>query len=143
VTAVGQLDLAIVPVDSDDLRPAEAHVGLPMEHRPHGVADVDPAQPCGGDLVEERLEGMEVVAVDDGDLDVGVHQAAGGGQPAETGPDHDDVRPAGHGLAPPRSHDRPPVVTAAACPRLRGPGDTRSRGVQPRRHRPLRPYAIA
>jgi hypothetical protein len=104
--------------------------------------DVDPTQPRGGDLVEQRLKRMEVVAVDDGDLDVGVPQPAGGGQPTETGPDHDDVRPAGHGLAALRTHDRS-LVTAAACPRRRGPGDTRSRGVQAPRHRPRRPYAIA
>jgi hypothetical protein len=105
--AVGQVDLAAVPVDADDGRPAEAHVVLSLEQRTDGVADVDAAQPGGGHLVQERLEHVEVVAVNHGDVDLGAGQAAGGRQTAEAGSHHDHVRPGG-------SRARPATVAHSA-----------------------------
>lgn len=52
-------------------------------------------QQRGGDLEEERREGVEVALVDQHRLDRGIAQRAGAGQAAEAGPhDHHPGRPA-------------------------------------------------
>jgi hypothetical protein len=97
----------------------EGHVVLVVEDGAHRVGDVGGVQPGGGDLVEQRLEGVEVVAVDQRDRHVvGLGQGLGGGEPAEAGPDdhHLVLLFTSHGprvrRRPPAAHgfpDRPPT----------------------------------
>ena len=54
-------------------------------------------RPPGGDLVEQRLEQVEVAAVDEGDVNVCPLQGLRGGQPAEPAADDHDLVPLGHG----------------------------------------------
>jgi len=55
------------------------------------VGHVGGVQARGGHLVEQRLEGVEVVAVDEGDLHVGVPELAGRVEAAEAGADDGDL----------------------------------------------------
>ena len=64
--------------------------GLPLEDAPHRVGDVGGVEAGGGHLVEQRLERVEVVAVDDGDVDVGVGELLRGSETTEPGADDDD-----------------------------------------------------
>ena len=48
-------------------------------------------RPGRGHLVQQRLEGVEVVLVDEGDLDRRALQAPGDLEPAEPGADHHDL----------------------------------------------------
>jgi hypothetical protein len=67
-----------------------------VEQAPDDEGDVGRVQAGGGDLVEQRLERVEVVAVDQRDLDRCAGQAAGRGEAAEPGTDHDHVREHAH-----------------------------------------------
>ena len=62
-------------------------VALAAEDATHGVGDVVGVEAGSGDLVQQRLEQVEVVGVDDGDVDGRLGEALGGGQPAESGTD--------------------------------------------------------
>ena len=57
----------------------------------HRIGDVGGVEPGRGHLVQQRLEGVEVVAVDDGHLDRLVPEVPDGAEPGEAGPDHDDA----------------------------------------------------
>ena len=50
-------------------------VALAAEHAAHGVGDVVGVEAGGGDLVQQRLEQVEVVGVDDLDVDRRLGQA--------------------------------------------------------------------
>ena len=110
---------------------AEHDVGIVAEDGANGIGDVGGIQPGRGHLVEQRLEGVEVVLVDEGD----VHRLVPAGawpplSPAKPAPIDDD---AGHCLRLTRpgagSPDRAPV-----------PGSDSWPGPEPRR-RCLRPGA--
>ena len=61
----------------------------PAEHATHGVGDVVGVEPRRGDLVQQRLEQVEVVGVDDLDVDgLRLARRLGDRQPAEPGADH-------------------------------------------------------
>ena len=77
-----------VDVDAGDHRHVHRDVALAAEHAAHGVGDVVGVEPGGGDLVQQRLEQVEVVGVDDLDVDRRLGQSLGGGQTAEPGADH-------------------------------------------------------
>ena len=56
-------------------------------------AAISPGREAGGsNLVEQRLKGVVVLAVNDRDLDRKAGDLAGGGQAPETSPDDDDSR---------------------------------------------------
>lgn len=66
-------------------------VGLAVKDAPRGVGDVVAAQAGGGHLVQQRLKGVVVVGVDDGDVHRGVGKRTSGGQAPEAGADDHDV----------------------------------------------------
>ena len=70
---------------------AHGHVALAPEDAAHRVGDVVGVESGRGHLVQERLEGVEVVGVDHDHVD-GLLAAApcADREPAEPGPDHDD-----------------------------------------------------
>ena len=72
-----------------------------MQQLADRVADLGGAELVGGDLVQERLEGVVVVLVDDGKLDGGVAELLRGADASEAGTEDDDV---GHILGC-RGHD--------------------------------------
>ena len=90
-----------VPVDAGDSALPEAHVALAVEQAPHDVGHVGRAQAGGGHLVQQRLEGVEVVLVDERDLDRRSLQPPGDLEPAEPGADHHDPGDHGHGRSLP------------------------------------------
>ena len=70
------------------------------DHPVDARRDVVGRDACGRNLVEQRREGVEVVLVDEGDVDLAFVERAGGGEAAEAGPDDDDVRPVHHRSIP-------------------------------------------
>ena len=71
-------------------------VGRRLEDRAQGVGNLAGREGPGGDLVGQRLEEMEVAAVDERDLDRGATQALDGVDPAEA--PADDHHAVGHGV---------------------------------------------
>ena len=76
---------------------AERHVPLPVEQPAHGMRDVGGVQPGGGHLIEQRLEGVEVVPVDEGHLHGRALEVTSHLETAEPGSDDDDLGHRGHG----------------------------------------------
>ncbi len=94
-SAVRQHDLAAVHVDVDRLAQDDRRVALLAQHGPQRLGDLARRQGAGRDLVEHRLEQVEVAPVDEGDRHLGIDpQVAGGVQPREAATDdHDTVAP--------------------------------------------------
>ena len=84
-------------VDGRHARHADADVGGPpaatTDAAPDGVGDVLAVQPRRRDLVQQRLERVEVVGVEQRDLDRLAEQGPRRGQATEAGADDDDVGP--------------------------------------------------
>src|SRR5579875_4220356 len=92
----------------------EAHPGPAPKDSAHGVSDIPRAEPGGRHLVQKRLEGVEVVLVDQSDLDRSSRQAGRRRQPGETGADHDGSRCLWHSVT---SHlSTSPLGTDARTP---------------------------
>ena len=104
--ALGQLDAAFVEVETGD--PVEAHacVVLGREDAAHREADVVAVEPCGGHLVEQRLERVVVPAVDDRHVDRGIRQRPGHCQAPEARSNHNDPVPVLCHVGPPRDRLR-------------------------------------
>ena len=86
----GQGDLSVLPIDTGDGGHAEGHVvGLTEDH-PDRIGHIARFEAGRGHLVQQRLKGMEVALVDDGDLDLLADEGPGGRQPGKAGPDDDD-----------------------------------------------------
>ena len=118
--AVRHRDHASVQIDRLDI--ADEH-GRPLQQRPQRADDVRDVEVAGGHLVEHRGEEKEVVAADQGDLDVRIpaqqpFEVHGGVHAAESAAEHHeywlpswlasaalDVRPAW------RFHDRSDLLT--------------------------------
>jgi hypothetical protein len=66
-----------------------------VEQVAQGVAARRRLEQVGGDLVQERLKGVEVVPVDQRHVDVGVFQPPGRGDAAEAAPEHEHLRAPG------------------------------------------------
>ena len=66
------------------------------------LGDVVAVEAGRGHLVQQGLEGVEVVGVDEGDVDGDAGQGPGGAQAPEAGSDDDDAMAVGHAprLAP-------------------------------------------
>ena len=62
--AVRDLDLALVDIDADGLAEDDRGVALPRQHGAQRLGDVPRGEGAGRDLVEHRLEEVEVAAVD-------------------------------------------------------------------------------
>jgi hypothetical protein len=92
-----QPDLAFRQVEARRLGQHHAHVVLAAEDRAQRVTDFARRQRAGRHLVGQRLEQVEVAAVDQHHLEVAVLEVQRGLQPAEAGPDDDDTV-LGHGF---------------------------------------------
>lgn len=80
------------PVDAGHLAEQDADIRLTADEAAYRPGDVCRGQACRGDLVEQRLEEMMVAPVDERDVDWRPRQCARGGQPAESGADHDYLK---------------------------------------------------
>ena len=78
------VDLVVLPLDVEQRRSQSTpvtvawrntHVGLPAEDPAHRIGDVGGVQAGRGHLVQQRLEGVEVVPVDQRDVDRSVASA--------------------------------------------------------------------
>ncbi len=81
-----------VVADAHDLTEQDAHVGLGGDERADRSGDVARIQPCGGHLVEQRLEQVVVAPVDEGDVHRRVGERSRRRQPAESAADDHDMR---------------------------------------------------
>ena len=70
--AVREQDLALLDIDADGLAEDDRRVPVPPEHRAQRLGDVTGRQGARGDLVEHRLEQVEVAPVDERDPDLGI-----------------------------------------------------------------------
>jgi hypothetical protein len=99
--------LAPGEIDRGHLRLVDGGARVVVEQVAQGVPFRRRLEQVGGDLVEQRLERVIVVLVDDGDVDVGTAELAGGTDAAEAAAENDHVRAPGTGrpvrdLAAPR-----------------------------------------
>jgi hypothetical protein len=85
------VQLTRVEVEVGDLGQQNADVAVALEDRPEGISDLAGRKRPGRNLVRERLEEMEVAAVDERDLDQRTPQLRDRLQAAETSADDDDV----------------------------------------------------
>jgi hypothetical protein len=85
------VQLARVEVEVGDLSQQHADVAVALEDRAERIGDLAGRERPGRDLVGERLEEMEVAAVDERDLDRRTPQLRDRLEPTETSPDDDDV----------------------------------------------------
>ena len=102
--AVRELQRARGEVDPLHVGHPEARVRQPAQDRAHRVAHVLRGQPRRRHLVQQRQEGVVVLAIDDQHVDGGVAQTAGHREPAEARADHDHARP--HAVAADRPEPR-------------------------------------
>ena len=93
-SAVGEQDLAPLRVDADRLAEDDRRVALLAEDRAQRLGDVAGRQRARRDLVQQRLEQVEVAPVDERQADLGIDaEAARGVQPGEPATDdHDAMR---------------------------------------------------
>ena len=90
--AVGDEDLATLRVEPDGLTQDHGRVALLSKHRAQRLGDVAWRQRAGRDLVEQRLEQVEVAPIDQGQADLGIDpEVARRVEPAE--PATDDGHP--------------------------------------------------
>ena len=83
--AVRQPDLAPVGIEGDGLAEEDGRVLPPTKHGSERLGDLAGTKGARRDLVEKRLEEVEVAAVDDGHVDPAVRaQIAGRVYPAES-----------------------------------------------------------
>ena len=82
----------MLQIDVRDLTEHEADRVIAAEDPSNREADVVGIETSGSHLVEQRLEGVEVVGVDHRDVDLHMSQALGSTNPPEAGTDDDHVR---------------------------------------------------
>ena len=93
---VAEMDEFLGGVDVHGFAEKDLRVFLAAENGAQGRGDFAGREGAGGDLVEERLEEMEIALIDEGDLGVGALQGARGDQAAETAAEDDDAMRVGH-----------------------------------------------
>ena len=126
---VAQRDPALREVDVDHLGEDDPHVAPPAEDAPQRVADLRRRDRARGHLVGERLEEVEVAAIDQRHLDRHARELQRGLQAAEAAADDDDamrraLRRRRHGADP------------AGCGRRRALSRGARRPAAPRRSAP-------
>ena len=94
---LGGEQLVARPVDSAHGAQSGVHVGPAVEDATHRVGDALGVEAGGGDVVEERLEGVVVALVDDHHVDVAARERTRRAQAAEPCA-HDHHAPAGRHL---------------------------------------------
>ena len=88
---VGHQHLVSLRIEADRLPEDHCRVALPTEQRAQRLGDLARRQRAGRDLVEQRLEQVEVAPVDQGDPDLWVDaEVASGEQAREPTADHRD-----------------------------------------------------
>ena len=115
---VGQDDLAFVGIDALGLTQDHRRVAMLAQDRAQRLGDVARGECAGRDLVQQRLEQVEVAADVEGDAHLGVDaEVAGRVEPREPSPDDDHpMRPAGLG----RRGGHPPILAATMVDALAG-----------------------
>ena len=92
VIAVGlavEDDLLSLGVHLGDLAEQHLHVALLSDQFTQWGGDIPPGDQASGDLIEQRLEQVEVAFIDQGDPDIGLGECLTGMDPCETSPnDH-------------------------------------------------------
>ena len=84
-------DFSRVDVDIPHVGLKHADVSLPLEDRSERSRDIRGREPASGNLIEKRLEQMEVPSIDEGDANRSVSERLRRVETAETAADDDDV----------------------------------------------------
>ena len=90
--AAGERDLARGGVDGDDFIHEDLRVVLAAQDGADGLGDVGRREHRQRDLVEQRLEGVVIAAIDYGDVDWQVREPLGGVKAGKAGADDDHTR---------------------------------------------------
>ncbi len=94
--AVGEGDHSGDGVEIDCFAEEHLDIFLAAEHRAEWGGDLGGGERSGGDLIEQRLEEMEVAAVEQGDLDAGIFEALRGDKASEASTKNQDAVIFGH-----------------------------------------------
>jgi hypothetical protein len=97
---LGEPDRACIEVDPDHAALVDRRVLLPREQVAQGVADGGRLQQAGRELVQQRLEGVVVVAIDEHDLGVGAPELLCGADPGEPAAEDEDAWAVVHVIPP-------------------------------------------
>ena len=126
--AVGQQDLALLRVEADGLAEDDRRVALLAQDRAQRLGDLARRQRAGRDLVEQRLEQVEVAPVDEGQPTSGsMPRLLGRVQPGEAAADDDDpVRRRSGGGGAGYVKPRPPRASTLAASSARSRRKTSS-----------------
>jgi hypothetical protein len=89
--AVGKDEPSVFEIEVGRFGQEDLSVLLPFENGSQGRGDVGRRQAAGGHLVEQRLEQVEVAAVDQFDVDRFAAERLGGAKPAEAAADDHDA----------------------------------------------------
>ena len=92
---IAEDEALVAKVDSGGVGQEDGRVALPAQDVAQGRRDVRGGQPGRGHLVQERLEGVMVVAVHERDAHGRVPQGARGREAGEAPADDDDARSRG------------------------------------------------
>ena len=85
-------DLALAETEIEDLVKQDRDIQLLRQNRANGLRDVRGGKPSGGDLIEQRLKKVVVLAIDHGDASFRVVKLLAKGQSSEARAQHHDVR---------------------------------------------------
>jgi hypothetical protein len=86
-----------VVIDPHHRRAPEPYALMPGAEEAQRVGDVAGVQTTGGDLIEQRLEGVVRMAVEEGDPEPLLGQLGGRRESGEACANHDDMRHLSHG----------------------------------------------
>jgi hypothetical protein len=89
---LGGFDDATDEIEVLDFFQQREDIGVAAEDCPDRSGDFAGGESSGGNLVEERLEGVVILAVDDGNFDRGARERARNVETAEAGADDQDAR---------------------------------------------------
>ena len=95
---VTEKDAFVNWIDVHGFAEKDLGVSLAAEDGAERSGDFAGRQRAGGDLIEERLEEVEIALVDEGDLSVGAFKGVRGDEARETAAENDDLMWVGHGV---------------------------------------------
>lgn len=94
---IGEENLLFAGVDIHGFAKEDFDVFLAAENGAEWRGDFRGGERAGGDLIEERLEEMEVALVEEGDVHVGVFEGLRGDEARETSAEDENAMGIGHG----------------------------------------------
>ena len=113
-STVAKDDFFGVGIEIDGFAEKDFRVFLPAEDGAERRGDLAGRERPGGNLIEKRLEEMEVALVDEGDGSIGAFERLRGYQTAKTATENDNFMCPGHGSVP-RAQEARKAGSAHVC----------------------------